>query len=144
MDLTTTTIVVAIILMIVLFALAPVVGRSQAQKRWEEKNRKANEDAMRRDQEWKYAHGKVIVEVKMLGGGSTAYKHRGVGGAVVGGLIGGVPGAIVGAALPSTDGTQKQKFAVKYSDGKVVIKELHPNSWEYKELMKYVKWEDIK
>lgn len=136
--------VISIILIIVLFALVPVVKKSEAQKRWEEKNRKANEDAMRREQEWKYAHGKVIVEVKLLGGGSTAYKHRGVSGAIVGGFFGSIPGAVVGAALPSTDGTQKQRFAVKYSDGKVVIKELHPNSWEYKELMKYVKWEDVK
>jgi hypothetical protein len=81
--------------------------------------------------------------VKLLDGGSTTYKRGGLGGAVVGGLIGGLPGAVVGAAMPSADGTQKQKFAVKYSDGRVVIKELHPNEWEYKELMKYVKWEDI-
>lgn len=89
-------------------------------------------------------HAPTIVEVKLLAGGSTSYKRNGAGGAVIGGLVGGLPGAVIGASLPSTDGTQKQKFAVKYSDGRVVIKELHPNSWEYKELMKHVKWEDIK
>ena len=144
MDLTTTVLVISIILVIGLLAVAPILKNSQAQKRWEEENRKRNAAAVKRDQEWKYAHGKTIVEVKLLEGGSTSYKRSGVGGAVIGGLVGGVPGAVIGAAIPSTDGTQKQKFAVKYSDGSVVIKELHPNSWEYKELMKYVKWEDVK
>ena len=141
---TTTVLVIAVIMIIALFAVAPFIKNSQYQKRWEEENRRRNEEDARRLQEWKYAHGKVIVEVKLLDGGSTTYKRGGLGGAVVGGLIGGLPGAVVGAAMPGTDGTQKQKFAVKYSDGRVVIKELHPNEWEYKELMKYVKWENIK
>ena len=38
---------------------------------------------------------------------------------------------------------QLQKFAIKYSDGHIEIKEVHPDTGEYKKLMKYVNWEDI-
>jgi hypothetical protein len=81
--------------------------------------------------------------VKLLGGGSVKQKRAGAGGFALGGLLFGLPGAIAGAFIP--DGTeQRQRFAVKYGDGRVEVKELHPNSWEYKELMKHVKWEDLK
>lgn len=84
----------------------------------------------------------TIVEVKLLNGGSTVNNRGGIGGAIVGGMVAGPIGAVVGAN--SSKGSQQlQKFAVKYSNGKVVIKELHPNDWEYKELMKHVKWEDL-
>lgn len=104
--------------------------------------RKAREDELwQKRQEMKYA--KSIVEVKLLGGGSVKQKRAGAGGFALGGLLFGLPGAIAGAVIP--DGTeQRQRFAVKYGDGQVEVKELHPNSWEYKELMKHVKWEDLK
>lgn len=85
---------------------------------------------------------KQIVEVKYLGAGATTQKRGGLGGAVVGGFIAGPLGAVVGASIPK-NAEGLQRFAVKYGDGRVVIKEVHPNSWEYKELMKYVKWEKI-
>jgi len=88
--------------------------------------------------------GRKIVEVKMLGAGSTEYKRSGVGGAIVGGMVAGPLGAMVGGTASSGKGKQKQRFAVKYSDGSVEIKEVHVNSREYRELMKFVSWEDIR
>lgn len=86
---------------------------------------------------------KTIVEVKMLGVGATSQKRGGLGGAILGGFVAGPIGAVVGAAIP-TNGEQKVRFAVRYGDGRVEVKEYHPNSWEYKELIKHVKWEDLK
>ena len=84
-----------------------------------------------------------IVGVKYLGSGATAQEKGGLGGAVLGGMVAGPLGAVIGAS--STKNVESlHRFAVKYGDGRLEIKELHPNSWEYKELMKYVKWEDIK
>lgn len=85
--------------------------------------------------------GRKIVEVKLLGAGSTDY--RSVGGAVVGGMVAGPLGAVIGGAHGGK-GKQRQRFAVKYEDGSVVIKEVRVNSREYNELMKYVDWEDIR
>ncbi len=87
------------------------------------------------------ALGKKIVDVKLLGGGSADY--RSVGGAVVGGMVAGPLGAVIGGTQGGK-GKQKQRFAVKYSDGSVEIKEVRINSREYKELMKYVDWEDVR
>ena len=64
------------------------------------------------------ASGNRIEEVKLLPGGSTVFRM---------GIV----------------GQQLQRFAIKYADGHIVIKEVHPDTWEYKRLMKYVKWEDI-
>lgn len=105
-----------------------------------ERRAKAEEQWQKREA-MKYARS--IVEVKLLGGGSVKQKRAGVGGFALGGFLFGLPGAIVGSFIP--DGTeQRQRFAVRYGDGRVEVKELHPNSWEYKELMKHVKWEDLK
>ena len=85
--------------------------------------------------------GRKIVEVKLLGAGSTDY--RSVGGAVVGGMVAGPIGAVIGGAHGGK-GKQRQRFAVKYDDGSVVIKEVRVGSSEYNNLMKYVSWEDIR
>lgn len=85
--------------------------------------------------------GRKIVEVKLLGAGSTDY--RSIGGAVVGGMVAGPLGAVIGGAHGGK-GKQRQRFAVKYDDGSVVIKEVRVNSREYNELMKYVSWEDVR
>lgn len=85
--------------------------------------------------------GKKIVEVKLLGAGSTDY--RSFGGAVIGGMVAGPIGAVIGGAHGGK-GKQRQRFAVKYEDGSVVIKEVRVNSREYNELMKYVDWNDIR
>ena len=85
--------------------------------------------------------GRKIVEVKLLGAGSTDY--RSFGGAVVGGMVAGPIGAVIGGAHGGK-GKQRQRFAVKYDDGSVEIKEVRVNSREYNQLMKYVNWDDIK
>ena len=85
--------------------------------------------------------GRKIVEVKLLGAGSTDY--RSFGGAAVGGMVAGPLGAVIGGTHGG-GGKQKQRFAIKYDDGSVVIKEVRTNSREYNELMKYVDWDDIK
>lgn len=85
--------------------------------------------------------GRKIIEVKLLGAGSTDY--RSFGGAVVGGMVAGPIGAVIGGAHGGK-GKQRQRFAVKYDDGSVVIKEVRVNSGEYNELMKYVSWDEIR
>ena len=85
--------------------------------------------------------GRKIIEVKLLGAGSTDY--RSVGGAVVGGMVAGPLGAVIGGAHGG-GGKQRQRFAVKYSDGSVVIREVRVGSSEYNNLMKYVSWDKIK
>ena len=85
--------------------------------------------------------GRKIVEVKLLGAGSTDY--RSFGGAVVGGMVAGPIGAVIGGAHGGK-GKQRQRFAVKYDDGSVVIREVRVGSSEYNNLMKYVAWEDVR
>lgn len=85
--------------------------------------------------------GRKIVEVKLLGAGSTSY--RSFGGAVVGGMVAGPLGAVIGGTQGGK-GKQRQRFAVKYDDGSVVIREARVNSREYNELMKYVSWDEIR
>ena len=84
-----------------------------------------------------------IVSVKYLGGGTVQEKKYGMKGFLVGGFFGGVPGAVVGSVLPSGKQQQKQKFAVKYSDGSVRIVECFQNSNTYRELIKRVAWEEL-
>lgn len=105
--------------------------------------RAKHEEEVKRWEEQRYKEGKVIVEAKIIGTGDGSQGKYGLGGALAGGLIGGVPGAIVGAALPNGRSDQKIRFLVKYSDGRIVTKDCWPNGWEYKELIKYVKWEDV-
>lgn len=109
------------------------------------KERKKLAEENRRKYMWKEIERnkkRTIVEAKYLGSGATTQKRGGLGGAVLGGMVAGPLGAVVGAAVPkNSDGLQR--FAVKYADGHVAIKEVHPNSWEYKELMKYVKWDEL-
>lgn len=87
------------------------------------------------------ALGKNIVEVKPLGAGSTDFGS--VGGALLGCMLAGPIGAVIGGTHGGK-GKQKQRFAIKYDDGSVKVKEVTPGNMEYHLLMKYVKWEDIK
>lgn len=88
------------------------------------------------------AQSKIIVEVKLLGAGMTVQKSGGLGGFVVGSMIAGPVGGAIGASS-KRNFYQRERFAVKYSDGRVEIEEVVQDSNRYKELMKYVKWEDI-
>lgn len=112
---------------------------NEAAQKWQEKQN-ALAEALKENQPKKNAD---IVEVKYLGGGTVQEKKYGMKGAVIGGFFGGVPGAVVGSVLPSGKQRQKQKFAVKYSDGSVRIVECFQNSNTYRELVKYVKWEEL-
>ena len=89
-----------------------------------------------------YAQGKIIVEVKLLGAGMTVQKGGGLGGFIVGDLVAGPLGAMVGASAKHNH-HQKQRFAVKYSDGHIEIEEVTRNSARFATLMKYVKWEEV-
>lgn len=109
-----------------------------AQKYQEKQN--ALVEALKENQPKKAAD---IVSVKYLGGGTVQEKKYGMKGAVIGGFFGGVPGAVVGSVLPSGKQRQKQKFAVKYSDGSVRIVECFQNSNTYRELIKRVAWEEL-
>lgn len=101
---------------LVLVAIFVIPLVYEARKSPERKQREAEERAKLREL---IASGNRIVEVKLLSGGSTVFRM---------GIV----------------GQQLQKFAIKYADGHVVIKEVHPDTFEYKKLMKYVSWEDIK
>lgn len=83
-----------------------------------------------------------IVEVKYLGTGAIIEKNGTLGGTLLGGLIAGPLGAAIGATSPHSE-EALHRFAIKYGDGKIEIKDLHPNSPEFKKLLKFVKWEDI-
>ena len=82
-----------------------------------------------------------IVEVKPLGAGSADFKS--FGGAILGSLIAGPIGAVIGGTQGGS-GRPRQRFAVRYSDGSIKIREFRVNSREYKELMKHVRWDDMK
>ncbi len=128
------TIMAAVVIAVVAMAVSDrKKTEEQKQREWEQAKKRAEQERLSR----------TIVEVKLLGGGSTKYKRGGLGGAAFGGFIGGAPGAIVGAVLPGGKGVQKQRFAVKYGDGHVEIQEWEIGSGTYKKLMQYVKWEEI-
>lgn len=80
-----------------------------------------------------------IVEVRPLGVIGTQFKRGGLGGAMFGGLIGGFPGACVGGMLRSGKAVLVVRFAVKYGDGQVKLRDCMYGSREYKMLMKHVK-----
>lgn len=132
-----------IFMVAVFIATLLVIKWNDSRKSPEEKQRE--EEKLQREREaWSNRRKRTdIVEVKYLGVGGTSQKRGGLGGALLGGFFAGPLGAVVGAAIPK-NAEGLQRFAVKYADGRVKIKELHPNSWEYKELMKYVSWDDIK
>lgn len=139
-------IILPIILIIFLVECCVVHRKKRPVDEAKEARRKAQQERYEREAEARRLakqRAKTIVEVKMLGTGATSQKRGGLGGALLGGFVAGPVGAVVGATIP-TNGEQKVRFAVKYGDGRVEVKELHPNSWEYKELMKHVKWEDLK
>lgn len=139
---------------IVLLLVLPLVGaienavdRKRHPEKYAEKQRKhkAEMQAYKKAQEDKLARrrqSQTIVEVKLIGGGSSVHKRYGLGGAVVGGLLFNIPGAIVGAMIPKGS-EQLQRFIVKYGDGHIETKDIHPNSREYKQLIKHVKFEDF-
>lgn len=136
--------ILMVFLILPVFCIERAVDMSLHPDKYAAKKAKCEADkaeARTKREAMKYARS--IVEVKIIGGGSTVTTTHGLGGAIVGGALFGVPGAIVGSVIPKGS-EQKVRFAVKYGSGKVEIQEHHPNSWEYKELMKHVKWEDLK
>lgn len=134
--------VFAILIPVIIYQKCKSPEKKEEEQERFARNRAALAEKRRADEE-KEKLASTIVEVKLLDGGSTNYKRGGLGGAAFGGFIGGVPGAIVGAVLPSGKGKQMQKFAVRYGDGSVKIRECELGSSEYNSLMKYVKWEEI-
>ena len=100
-------------LAVIAMFVIPIVH--EVRKTPEQKAEEQEKLAKRREE---ITRGNRIVEVKLLSGGSTVFRM---------GVV----------------GQQLQKFAIKYADGHVVIKEVHPNTGEYKKLMSYVKWEEL-
>ena len=80
-----------------------------------------------------------IVDVKIIGRGETLPKRGGLFGGLLGLGAGGILGALfmsrarIGKSYPLT------RFLIKYEDGSEEVKDYTQNSWESKELMKYVK-----
>ena len=107
----------------------------EARKSPEQKKREA-ENARGRYEQRRVSE--KIVEVKRLGITNAEFKRGGLKGALFGGFIGGVPGAIIGSVLPWGKSVPVESFAVKYGDGKVVIRQCMQRSSEYKALMKRV------
>lgn len=139
------------VVIVLLFPISSVLEMIIRRKELKEKRRekleqfRAEQAAIReerRKQAEEFEKQFQITEVKYLGPGATSQKRGGLKGAVVGGIFGGSVGAVVGASMLKND-KSLHCFAVKYGDGSVKIREVHPSSQEYKELMTYVKWEDI-
>ncbi len=135
---------VSILLFLFVFPLVGAIENAVDRKRHPEKclakkqRRADREAAFERECEAR-RKAETIVEVKLIGGGSSKTTRYGVKGAIFGGLLFNVPGAVVGAILPK--GTkQKQRFWVKYEDGHTEIKEVYSDSGECKKLLRYVKW----
>ena len=105
-------------------------------RKTEEQRAYEREQARQRYEQERLSH--KIVEVIPLGVVGRKNKRGGAKGALMGGFFGGVPGVAVGAALPSGPSVPVYRFAVKYGDGKVVIRECMQGSSEYKALMKRV------
>lgn len=84
----------------------------------------------------------AVAEVKLIGG-STEFKRGGIKGAMIGGLLGGGIGAAVGAVTRNGKAVRKQRFAVKYINGRTGTEEHRVGSRRYNELMRYVRWEEI-
>lgn len=99
---------------LVVMFVIPIVY--EARKTPEQKAADQERLAKRREE---LTRGNQIVEVKMLPGGSTVFRM---------GIV----------------AQQLQKFAIKYADGRIVIKEVHPDTLEYKKLMKYISWDEIR
>lgn len=110
------TIIFGFVLLAMFVVPAVCVGYIESRKSPEQKQKEEEKRAQIREQ---IASGNRIVEVKQLSGGSTVFRM---------GIV----------------GQQLQKFAIKYADGHIVIKEVHPGTGEYKKLMKYINWDDIR
>ena len=110
--------------------------KSPERKRREQERFAKNREELKRAWEQERTSRK-IVEVIPMGVSGRKDKCGGVKGAMLGAFLGGVPGAVVGAALPINSAVL-HRFAVKYGDGKVVIRECMEGSSEYKALMKHV------
>lgn len=124
-------------------------GAPVRKQRMEEKQRKAAElrEELAAEREAKkdaQRKSHIIMEVKLLDGGSNIRKRSGLGGAVVGGLVAGPVGAVVGANVKKAGKKNRQRFAVRYADGHITTVEVEPGSSIYNKLMKFVKWEEIK
>ena len=82
---------------------------------------------------------RIIVEVIPLGVSGTQFKRGGLGGVLLGGFVGGVPGAVVGGMLRSGKAVPVESFAVKYGNGRMVVRQCAQGSSEYKVLVGYIK-----
>ena len=140
-DFAGTVMAIAVLMFVPVVIIAAGVHLRKNREKYQEKAERARLEAEQNRVE--LAEARRIVEVKLLGGGTTNYKRNGLGGAVVGAMVAGPVGALIGGTASSGKGKQKQKFAVKYGDGSVSIVECDRRSRRYKELMGYVKWEEL-
>jgi hypothetical protein len=108
--------------------------KSPERKRQEQERFTKNREELKRAWEQERISRK-IVEVIPMGVSGRKDECGGVKGAMLGAFLGGVPGAVVGAALPINSAVL-HRFAVKYGNGEVIIRDCVQDSSEYKALMK--------
>ena len=84
----------------------------------------------------------TIVEVKYMGPLPTKVKSGGFVGAMIGDFLAGDIGMLVGGLAPRSAKTL-YRFAVKYSDGKIIMEDCYENSSRYVVLMRFVNWDEI-
>lgn len=127
-------------------------AREQAQKYREEWKAGAPEREQKRKEELERIRENerlrtTIVSTRLIGEGAAEYK-KGVGNMLargaVGGFFAGAAGAALGMATAKNKNTNKnvRRFLVKYLDGHIEEKEATIGSARYKEYMAHLEWEN--
>ena len=84
----------------------------------------------------------TIAEVKYIGPLPSKVTSGGFVGAMIGDFLAGDIGMLVGGLAPRGSKTL-YRFAVKYSDGKIIMEDCYKDSSRYVALMRFVNWDDL-